>query len=81
MTNSERTREHEDAFWLDGETLIVREEPRAKPVYDLEERTARFGEAVIDLREKDSARSSNRTNHYPINRGWNERWCKLHGGR
>jgi len=49
MTNSKRTREHDDAFWLDGETLIVREEPRAKPVYDLEERTARFGEAVIDF--------------------------------
>ena len=52
MTNSERTREHDDAFWLDGETLIVREEPRAKPVYDLEERTARFGEAVIDFAKK-----------------------------
>ena len=49
MTNSKRTREHDDAFWLDGETLIVREEPRVKPVYDLEERTARFGEAVIDF--------------------------------
>src|SRR6266403_888592 len=49
MTNSKRTREHDDAFWLDGETLFVREEPRAKPVYDLEERTARFGEAVIDF--------------------------------
>jgi hypothetical protein len=46
MTNSERTREYDDAFWLDGEALIIREEPRAKPVYDLEERTARFGEAV-----------------------------------
>jgi four helix bundle protein len=52
MTNSERTREHDDAFWLDGETLIVREEPRANPVYDLEERTARFGEAVIDFAKK-----------------------------
>ena len=52
MTNSERTREHDDAFWLDGETLIIREEPRAKPVYDLEERTARFGEAVIDFAKK-----------------------------
>ena len=52
MTKSERTREHDDAFWLDGETLIVREEPRAKPVYDLEERTARFGEAVIDFAKK-----------------------------
>jgi four helix bundle protein len=52
MTNSKRTREHDDAFWLDGETLIVREEPRARAVYDLEERTARFGEAVIDFTKK-----------------------------
>ena len=28
---------------------IVREEPDAKRVFDLEERTARFGEAVIDF--------------------------------
>jgi four helix bundle protein len=52
MTNSERTREHDDAFWLDCETLIIREEPRANPVYDLEERTARFGEAVIDFAKR-----------------------------
>jgi four helix bundle protein len=39
----------EDAFWNDGETLSIREEPVAKRVYDLEERTARFGEAVIDF--------------------------------
>src|SRR2546423_1317484 len=52
MTKSERTREHDDAFWLDGETLIIREEPGSKPVYDLEERTARFGEAVIDFAKK-----------------------------
>ena len=51
VTNSKRTREHDDAFWLDGETFI-REEPGAKPVYDLEERTARFGEAVIDFAKK-----------------------------
>src|SRR5439155_21474177 len=28
---------------------IVREEPKTKRVYDLEERTARFGEAIIDF--------------------------------
>jgi four helix bundle protein len=49
MTNSERTREHDDAFWLDGETSLVREESDPKQVYDLEERTAHFGEAVIDF--------------------------------
>ena len=49
MTKSEDTGVDENAFWLDGETALVQEEPDAKPVYDLEERTARFGEAVIDL--------------------------------
>ena len=47
MTKSEETRE--DSFWLDGETSLVREESDAKPIYDLEERTARFGEAVVDF--------------------------------
>jgi hypothetical protein len=28
---------------------MIREEPQTKRVYDLEERTARFGEAVIDF--------------------------------
>jgi four helix bundle protein len=48
MTNDEI----EDAFWNDGdESGVVREEPlpAPQPVYDLEERTARFGEAVIDF--------------------------------
>ena len=34
-----------DSVWDDGAGL-VREEPEAKRVYDLEERTARFGEAI-----------------------------------
>ena len=41
-------RENYDPFGDDGEVSIVREEPDGKRVYDLEERTARFGEAVID---------------------------------
>jgi four helix bundle protein len=36
------------SFWDDGAGL-VREEPETKRVYDLEERTARFGEAIIDF--------------------------------
>ena len=36
MTKSEGTREHEDAFWLDGETYVIREEPGTTPVYDLQ---------------------------------------------
>src|SRR5437764_4775511 len=38
----------DDSFWNDGAGL-VREEPKTKRVYDLEERTARFGEAIIDF--------------------------------
>jgi four helix bundle protein len=49
MTKTESTRERDNAFWLDGETSLVREESAPKPVYDLEERTARFGETVIDF--------------------------------
>ena len=38
----------DDSFWDDG-AGIVREEAETKRVYDLEERTARFGEATIDF--------------------------------
>ena len=49
MTKSEgRNSSAEDLFWGDG-AAIVREEPDIKHVYDLEERTAQFGEAVIDF--------------------------------
>src|SRR5437879_10431825 len=49
MTKSEdRNARAEDSFRDDGAGL-VREEPETKPVYDLEERTARFGEANIDF--------------------------------
>src|SRR5882757_4154171 len=49
MTKSERVIDCEARFWNDGEAPVVREEPGDKPVYDLEERTACFGEAVIDF--------------------------------
>ncbi len=42
----------DDSYWADETTLLAREEPDAKPVYDLEERTARFGEAIIDFAKK-----------------------------
>ncbi|HYY14348.1 MAG TPA: four helix bundle protein [Chthoniobacterales bacterium] len=38
----------DDSFWDDG-AGVVREEPETERVYDLEERTARFGEAIIDF--------------------------------
>src|SRR6266436_101878 len=50
MTKSERTRHDlDDAFWNDPAEVTAREEPSAARVCDLEERTARFGEAVIDF--------------------------------
>jgi four helix bundle protein len=49
MTKSEdRNAPAEDSFWDDG-AGVVREEPETKRVYDFEERTARFGEAIIDF--------------------------------
>jgi four helix bundle protein len=49
MTKSEnRNARVEDWVWDDG-AGVVREEADTKRVYDLEERTARFGEAVIDF--------------------------------
>src|SRR5438128_2224712 len=49
MTNFEIARRDEDSFWSDKGTALVREGPDATRVYDLQERTARFGEAVIDF--------------------------------
>src|SRR5919109_2985966 len=52
MTKSERTQYQDDSFWVDNERLVVREGPDSVPIYDLEERTARFGEAIIDFAKK-----------------------------
>jgi four helix bundle protein len=50
MTKSGDMREDfDEAFWNRATTSVVREESRKERVYDLEERTARFGEAVIDF--------------------------------
>ena len=50
MTKSETRREQlDEGFWNDDVAPVIREEPSGRRVYDLEERTARFGEAVIDF--------------------------------
>jgi len=51
MTKSELAKgESDEVFWYSDITSVVREEASDKRVvYDLEERTARFGEAVIDF--------------------------------
>ena len=53
MTKSEaRNRcDADDSFWNQDTELVVREETEKKRVYDLEERTAQFGEAIIDFAE------------------------------
>jgi four helix bundle protein len=49
MTKSEVRNAHaQNAFWCDDAESIVREQPEANRVYDLEKR-ARFGEAIIDF--------------------------------
>jgi four helix bundle protein len=49
MTKSENRKARvENSFW-DDSAGVVREEPDTKRVYDLEERTARFGKAIIDF--------------------------------
>ena len=59
MTNDKRMTKSEDQpfcdeelFWNDGAKSVAREEPKTTRVYDLEERTARFGEAVIDFAKR-----------------------------
>ena len=52
MTKHETLADSENSFWGDKHTPFVQEEPDAKPRYDLEERTARFGEAIIDFAKK-----------------------------
>jgi four helix bundle protein len=49
MTKSEdRKTRVEDSFWYE-DAGVVREEPETRRAYDLEERTARFGEAAIEF--------------------------------
>src|SRR6266511_3557173 len=50
MTKSGNMREDfDEVFWNRATTAVVREESEKERVYDLEERTARFGESVIDF--------------------------------
>ena len=44
-----RTSSADESFLVQRTLNLVREEPEKNRVYDLEERTARFGEAVIDF--------------------------------
>ena len=54
MTKSEAQKpgSADDSFWNEDTEWVIREEPEKKRAYDLEERTARFGEAIIDFAKK-----------------------------
>jgi hypothetical protein len=39
----------DEALWIDACVPMIREEPETTRVYDLAERTALFGEAIIDF--------------------------------
>jgi four helix bundle protein len=53
MTKFEnRNTSADESFWYNDAESMVREEPVKPRVYDLEERTARFGEAIIDFAKK-----------------------------
>ena len=39
----------DDSFWNENRAPVVREGPERSRAYDLEERTAQFGEAIIDF--------------------------------
>ena len=51
MTKSEahKSDSADDSFRNEDAEWVIREQPEKNRVYDLEERTARFGEAVIDF--------------------------------
>ena len=60
MTKFEnRNTSADESFWYNDAESRVREEPVKPRVYDLEERTARFGEAVIDFAKTDSTEPRN----------------------
>jgi hypothetical protein len=50
MTKSKTPRaKFDEALWIDACAPMIREEPETTRVYDLAERTALFGEAIIDF--------------------------------
>jgi hypothetical protein len=52
MTKHECSDQSDDSLWFEERAPFIREEPDTTPVYDLEERTARFGEAIIRFAKK-----------------------------
>jgi len=49
MKSKTTSDDFEAMFWKSGAEVVVREEADDNRVYDLEERTARFGEMVIEF--------------------------------
>ena len=79
MTNDEgmSNDEDDDAFWKAGDSIVVREEAEKQRTFDLEEGTARFGQAVIDFAEDDSTPSGNGAVDRATCRLWHKRWREL----
>jgi hypothetical protein len=42
----------EELFWNDDAESVIGEAPKAMRIYDLEERTARFGASIIDFAKR-----------------------------
>ena len=78
MTKTGGERKDEDSFSFDGEGSFVREERDSKPVYDLEERTARFGEAIIEFARKIQRDPVTDRIITQFSRRWDKRGWKLH---
>jgi len=49
--------DYDEAFWNDDAIPVVREEPSENRVYDLEERTAQFGEAMSGMTKDEGRRN------------------------
>jgi hypothetical protein len=79
MTKSKIARGKDDynPFINGGEAPVVREEAVGKLVYDLEERTARLGESIIDFAKIISAGTTDEQNHQSACGSRDERGSKL----
>jgi hypothetical protein len=81
MTKSEWPDEAEASLSTGGETPFVREESDSETVDDLEERTARFGEAIIDFAKNIPRGPLTDRNYRSTSRRRDKRWSQLYRGR
>ena len=78
ITKGEKGRDDfDEAFWNDNTASVVREEPSEKRVYDLEERTARFGRGRCRFCKNHSAKAGDESDHRAVGGRRDERWREL----